>query len=368
MMESNQIAVVTGGSGFVGGSFVRALDQDPTVAEIRILDTVPPNEYLLTEKMRFRRVDVMDLALLIRETQGATEWYDLVGLLGTSDATELGSYPGVALDINVKGFLNQVEAMQINRVERMFHPSKNRFDVREGTAHGLSENWYTATKVMSEIVAFWARRSRGQMITTGRLLNVSGPCQHLGPTRKLFPLSIVCGILDIDFSVYGDGKQLISFIHPDDCARLCIDIMRRDSMQDPVPFIDLGTEASVSVIDLVSKIKARLASESQILFLPMRTGEKSDSRISITQDSIDYIKSTGFQAVYSIDDVIDQYTQHYLRHDQNLTAILNTMIHFEDNYSKFTKSGKEINLRNLGLDYVSSKFQEKKNSSAWSSL
>ncbi len=77
-----------------------------------------------------------------------------------------GSYPATALAANVTGFMNQLEAAYLNGVPRFFHQTKNRFDETDGTQFGLSENWYTATKSMAEIAAFWARKSRKQLVNS----------------------------------------------------------------------------------------------------------------------------------------------------------------------------------------------------------
>jgi UDP-glucose 4-epimerase len=357
--EFDKVVVVTGGSGFIGGACVKLLNEDPCVSEIRILDVAFP-DYELTSKMRYFRVDVNDLATLLKYSVDADEWIDNVGLLGTGDTHELGSYPATALATNVNGFLNQLEAAYLNGVPRFFHQTKNRFDTTNGTEGGLSENWYTATKSMAEIAAFWARKSRHQQVTVVRYLNASGRRQHLGPVRKLFPLAVVNAILDIDFTVYGDGQQLADFIHVEDLASAAMTFMRADSMDKPVRMLDIGTGQAISILDLVTKIKQKIpSSKSAIQFLPMRKGEKENTRIEADLRDIEEARSYGWECKFSEEDVINDYIQYYLSGDVDYTYIYNTMVYFQETYSPFTSNGQPINIRDMGVEGVRQKFIEK---------
>jgi nucleoside-diphosphate-sugar epimerase len=356
---SDKIVVVTGGSGFIGGACVKLLNDDPSVAEIRILDVSFP-DYELSSKMRFLRCDVNDLSALLKYSVDADEWIDNVGMLGTGDKHELGAYPVATLQTNVAGFVNQLEAAYINRVPKFFHQSKNRFDERDGTPFGLSENWYTATKSMAEIAAFWARKSRGQQITVVRYLNASGHRQHLGFVRKLFPLAVVSAILDIDFTVYGDGQQLADFIHVEDLASAALTFMRSDNKDAPVRMLDIGTGQAISVIDLVTKIKAAVGSSSHVQHLPMRHGEKPNTRITAASEDIEEARSYGWECKFTEDDVIRDYVDYYLTGEIDYTYVFNTLVYFQDTYNRFQSHGRPIDIRTLGVAGIRKLFAEKR--------
>lgn len=346
-----KVVAVTGGSGFIGGEVAMELSKDPQVEEIRILDIAFP-DYQMNPKMKYHRVDVGDLASLLKYTQNCDTLMDNVGLLGTNDRLELGDYPGVTIDTNIKGFHNQLVACRLNNVKRVFHQTKPMF------SHSY-ENTYTYTKKCAELIAFHARECHKQQITVCTYFNASGHRQHLGHVRKLFPLAVVNAILDFDFTVFGSGAQLMDIVHVNDLARAAIMATRIDSMDKPIRIFDIGSGIPVSVMDFLTKTKEIVGSSSKFQYLPMRKGEKEDTQIRAEPEDIKTLKALGWECKYGLEETIKDYVDYYLSGKIDPVYIFNCLKYFQDTDSKFSIDGKIVDISDLGLDYINSKFLEK---------
>ena len=345
------VAVVTGGSGFIGGESVIALSEDPMVKEIRILDVNFP-DYDLTPKMKFHRVDVTDALSLIKHTKGVDLWLDNVGLLGTDNSVELGSYPKVASDVNVTGFLNQVEVAKLNGVRWFYHQTKPMF------SHNY-ENWYTVTKKQAELTAFWARSTKNIPITVATYFNASGCRQHLGPVRKMFPLFTVLAIMDLDLAVYGSGKQLMDIIHVRDLVEASILLTLNDDYTKPHKVFDIGTGQSISVVDFSKRLIELTGSSSKIAFQPMRAGEAEDTEIrAATEDINDLSSRLGWSPKFTLDDIINEYVDYWLN-TTDFTGIRNSLIYFQQTGRYFTRKGEVIDISDISVKGIAEAFHKK---------
>ena len=347
--EKEAIAVVTGGAGFIGGECAMALSEDPLVKEVRIVDVAFP-DFPLTSKMRYHRVDVRDYDTLLEATDGATIWFDNVGLLGTDNSVELGAYTQDALTVNVNGFLNQLQVAKRVGVSRMYHQTKPMF------SHSF-ENAYTMTKKQAELLAFWARSTKGVPVTVATYFNASGHRQHLGPVRKMFPLFTVLALLDLDLSVYGSGKQLMDLIHVRDLVDASVLLTLQDDYSKPGKVYDIGTGQSVSVIDFAEQLISLTGSKSGIIHQSMRAGEKEDTSIRAATDDIKNLQDNyGWSPKFSLEDIIKEYVDYY-RNTTDITYIKNCLLYFQSTGRYFTMNGQEVNIQNMDEDHIRNKLR-----------
>lgn len=345
------VVAVTGGSGFIGGEAAMALSEDPMVKEVRILDIAFP-DYDMTPKMKYHRVDVLDIMSLMRRTQGVDMWLDNVGLLGTDNSLELGGYPGAASAVNVTGFLNQVEVARAVGVRAFYHQTKPMF------SHG-HENFYTVTKKQAELTAAWARETKGVPITVATYFNASGRRQHLGPVRKMFPLFTVLALLDMDLAVYGTGEQLMDLIHVRDLVDASILLTVNDDYKKPGRVNDIGTGQAISVLEFSEQLIALTGSESGIARQPMRAGEAVDTKIRATSDDIKRLHDElGWEPQFTLEDIIKEYIKHWSGY-KDTTYIRNCLLYFQQTGRYFTIKGKTIDVSALSVRDISGMLAQK---------
>lgn len=235
--------VVTGGGGFIGRATIAAAQR--AGHEARTFD-------------KHEGLDVQDRDALDRVLAGGHAVIHLAGVLGTA---ELFETPHAAVDINVHGTLNVLEA---------------------ASAHGLSyvgitmppvfPSVYTATKVCADRLATAWHYARDLPTSHVRAFNAYGPGQAhgVGHPQKILPTFATCGWRNQPIPVWGDGEQTVDLIHADDLARMLVDAVTCGG--DDITF-DGGTGVAMTVNDVARMVLDITGSEAGIDYLPMRDGE-----------------------------------------------------------------------------------------------
>ncbi len=222
--------LVTGGAGFIGSTYVRAVlaGRYATVAGARVtvLDKLtysgnPANLDPVRADPRFTfvRGDVADPALLADLVPG----HDAVVHFAAEshvDRSILGAAPFVTT--NALGTQLLLDAARAAGVTRFVHVSTD--EVYGSIEHGSwTEDWpvrpnspYAASKAASDLLALAAHRTHGLDVMVTRCSNNYGPYQF---PEKLVPL-FVTNLLDgRKVPLYGDGGQVRDWLHVDDhCA------------------------------------------------------------------------------------------------------------------------------------------------------
>lgn len=254
--------VVLGGCGFIGSFIADHLAAEGN--DVVLFDVQRP-VHALPRNVRYVEGDTR----YQREIEAALGWdtdevYDVAGILGTA---ELNDVPQRAVEINILGCVNMLEACKARKVERIFHPSKPL-----GWA-----NAYTETKEAAEKIALRYASMYGMSIAVTRWMNAYGPRQHLYPIRKMLPLFVVQALRNLPLTVYGDGSQTVDMVWVGDIARIAVLATRQCGRLGKV--LDVGTGFDVPVLTMAEKIIAMTGSRSEILHLPMRAGEPEGSII-----------------------------------------------------------------------------------------
>lgn len=257
---------ITGGSGFIGTNLMIYLQQTEPNTEIVIVDTAIP-VVPMGERTKFRYCDIRNLNSLMDAFAGCDEVYHLAGILGTSELIPISS---LAMDVNIVGANNVLDAARRCRVARVYNVAKPHFD-------GYYENAYTLSKHSGELLGQLYQQKYGMSVATVRWLNAVGPYQHLYPVRKLVPMMILLGMYDHDLEIYGDGTQTIDPIDTADLARFTVHA-NRNLGRDP-RVVDLGSGKAISCNDAAETILEVLREEgfdtsSEIRHVRMREGEK----------------------------------------------------------------------------------------------
>ena len=267
--NKNDLIVVTGAGGFIGGSLIRYF-ADQGFINLRAVDKKPlPLWYQKTPGVENLCLDLSQEENCIRAAENAVEIYNL------------------AADMGGMGFIEnfRVECMRsilINThlIEASYHAGVDRYffsssacaynvdlqkdpDVRalkESDAYpAQAERGYGWEKLMSEMFCQEYAAERGMKTFIARFHNVYGPNGTWDGGREKAPAALSRKVIEavdsgkMEIDIWGDGNQTRSFMYIDDCTKGIDLIMHCDDLI-ATP-INLGTSELISINDLVSKIE-----------------------------------------------------------------------------------------------------------------
>jgi dTDP-glucose 4,6-dehydratase len=219
---------VTGGAGFIGSSYVRAVLQDSYAgaigAELTVLDLLTysgnrANLPLTDSRLTFVQGDIRDPALLRELLPG----HDAVVHFAAEshvDRSITGAVPFVTT--NVLGTQVLLDAARAAGVGRFVHVSTD--EVYGSIERGSwTEEWplapnspYAASKAGSDLLALAAHRTHGLDVVVTRCSNNYGPYQF---PEKVVPLFVTNLIDGEPVPLYGDGANIRDWLHVEDHCR-----------------------------------------------------------------------------------------------------------------------------------------------------
>lgn len=234
--------LVTGSGGFIGRAVVDELHRQGHEAE----------GFNLPEH------DIRNPFDLDRSMARCGAVIHLAGVLGTH---ELFDTPHLAVDINVKGSLNVLEACK--------HHEAAYVGI---TMPQVFPSIYTATKIASTRLATAYHHTFGLRVSHVRAFNAFGPGQAHGPghPQKIVPTFAYNAWNDLPIPVWGDGEQTVDLIHTDQLAKMLVDAIK---FGDDEVF-DGGTGKAWTVNEVVAEVERIVGKPVKVDHLPMRRGEK----------------------------------------------------------------------------------------------
>jgi len=296
--------LVIGGAGFVGSHIVDQLvDQGP--AEIRVLDNLVRGKQanlakaMPSGKVRLIDGSITDLATLRQAIHGCDRVFHLAALwLG-----ECVNDPRAALEVNVVGTYNVIEACRDAGVQRIVYSSSasvygNALTIPMTEEHPFNNRtFYGATKIAGEQF-FRAFNDMHKLNYAGlRYMNVYGPRMDYKGTY----VSVIMKVLDrIDEGkrpiIHGDGSQAYDFVHVDDVARCNILAMKAAHVTDEFFNVGKGTKTTINelVLKLLKLTGSKLEPEyhpQEHIFVTHRLGSTEKAE-----------KLLGFKATRDLDD------------------------------------------------------------------
>lgn len=253
---------VTGGAGFVGSQYVRAVlrGEYPGTddASVSVLDNLTyagnlGNLPMSNPRLSFTRGDVCDTWLLAELLPG----HDAVVHFAAESHVDRSLVSGAScVRTNVLGTQSVLEACWRAGVQRVVHVSTD--EVYGSISKGswtedfpLAPNSpYSASKAASEMIARAYWRSHDLEISTTRSCNNYGPYQFI---EKLIPL-FVTNLLDgLDVPLYGDGHHMREWLHVTDHCRAIHLVLANGR---PGETYNIGGGAELSNRDLTERLLA----------------------------------------------------------------------------------------------------------------
>jgi UDP-glucose 4-epimerase len=234
--------LVTGGAGFIGEATCRALEaanHDPIVFD------------------RSAGGDILDEPALNDAVSQCGAVIHLAGVLGTH---ELFDTPHLAVDVNIHGTLNVLQACLAHGARYVGI-----------TMPQVFPSIYTATKIAATKLATAYHHTYGLPVSHVRAFNAYGPGQKHGEAhpQKIIPTFATFAWERRPIPVWGAGSQTVDLIHVDDLGHLLADALR---FGDDEVF-DGGTGIPLTVTQVAEMVNGYAGSDAGIEHLPMRRGE-----------------------------------------------------------------------------------------------
>ena len=203
--------VVFGGNGFIGSYVIEELLERNYEVVSADLHTSP-----YVDDRYFQQCDILDAQKVNEVVKGAHIVYNFAGFANLDDAIE---NPVKALELNVMGNLNILEACKNNHIKRFVYAS---------SAYAMSDkgSFYGISKLTSEKLTEEYYKKFGLEFTIVRYGSVYGERDyHNNYIYNLLKTSLQTH--EINHS--GDGEEIREYIHAADVAKLAVDIIESEA-------------------------------------------------------------------------------------------------------------------------------------------
>jgi len=265
-LSKDDLIVITGAGGFIGGSLARYF-VDQGFTRIRAIDKKPlPNWYQRVPGVESLHLDVSEKENAIRAVEGAVEVYNLaadMGGMGFIERNRVECLRSILINTHM------IEAAYQAGAKRFFFSSSacayntdlqkspDSVALKESDAYpAMAERGYGWEKLISEMFCeeYWAER--GLETHVARFHNVYGPNGTWFGGREKAPAAICRKVIEakdtgkLEIEIWGDGQQTRSFMFIDDCTYGIDRIMHADSLI-ATP-INLGSNELIAINKLVS--------------------------------------------------------------------------------------------------------------------
>lgn len=258
--------LITGGSGFIGSSLLRALKGH----EITVLDAIHPKG-----NAAFVRADITKQ----EEVNDVCRGFDAIIHLAaksTPRETDVHSF----YDINVKGTLNMLEAARKNDVGKfIFASTSHVYGSAPSPQHEsqpcFPNSFYGASKLACESMCLVYSNMHGIKVSLPRFFTVYGPEGRKDMAVLTFIENINSGK---GITVYGEGRIKKDFVHVNDAAD-AVKLMLESKTTGP---LNIGSGKAIELNYLIKLIEAEIGKKAVVIHVPMQKWD-ADSHADITK-------------------------------------------------------------------------------------
>ena len=323
--------LVTGGCGFIGSNFVRLLCAESNYRVVNLdaltyAGNLENTAGISADQLRFVHGDICDRGLVEKILIEERPWA-IVNFAAEShvDRSILDATP--FLQTNIGGVQSLLEAARKYPVDRFLHISTDEvYGDKEGKPASTEEfplnpsSPYAATKAAADLLCFSYRRTHGLPIIVTRSSNNYGPYQF---PEKLIPLLIRNGLNDLDFPIYGDGKQIRDWLYVDDNCRGILSVLENGKVGS---IYNIGVGEERSNLEVVEAICVAISQrrgvdigilKARIRYVTDRPGH--DRRYAI--DTTKVFGETGWVPRMTFSVGLKQTVDWYLDHEEWTTHV-----------------------------------------------
>ncbi len=266
------IAVVTGGSGFIGSHAVEKLIEKGY--QVRVIDNLVGGKveniepFIEIGKCEFFQKD-------IRELETDSKIFENVDFVlhfaGIGDIVPSIQKPAEYMSVNVLGTVKVLETARANKVKRFVYAASsscygaNPEVPTNENAEIRNEYPYALSKYLGEVSAFHWAKVYGIEVNSIRIFNAYGTrSKTSGAYGAVFGVFLKQKLAGKPLTVVGDGKQSRDFVYASDVAEAFI-LAGQTSFQNQI--WNLGSNNPISVNTLTELLGG------EKVFLPKRPGE-----------------------------------------------------------------------------------------------
>ncbi len=266
-MSKNDLVVVAGGGGFIGGWLVHHLLEDG-YTKVRSVDRKPKDQwYQVHDQAENIVADLQEKEHCYTACEGARDIYQLAADMGGMGFIENNKclcmlsvlinthMLQAAKDCGVKRFFYSSSACVYNADKQT---SADVTALKEEDAYpAMPEDGYGWEKLFSERMCRHYREDYGLYTRVARFHNVYGPLGTWDGGREKAPAAMCRKVIEAKASgnhsmeIWGDGKQTRSFMYIDDCLKGIREIMDSDILEP----INLGSDELVTINGLVDIVE-----------------------------------------------------------------------------------------------------------------
>jgi len=290
---TNRKIVLTGGTGFILSYVAEnyaALGCDVWIFDQTAPDALPgyAKDILKTNaNTTYVQGDIRDKGAVEDIIKGAEIVYHFAALMGTSSRFK---QEVLTTEVNVIGTLHACQAALDSGVKYFVYPPRP-----------METGWltpYIISKTASTQMVQMYHETYGLRTVGLNIANTYGPRERAvleahpykkGEGRKMMATFIECALKDEPLPVMGDGEQSSDFVFIDDVVNAC---MKAPADAAVGRIIEIGTAVHTSVLEVAKLVIKHTGSKSEIVFRPMRTGEK---KIHTKSDFTDAKKYLGWE-------------------------------------------------------------------------
>jgi GDP-D-mannose 3', 5'-epimerase len=263
----NELVVVTGAGGFIGGALIRDLRRQG-YTRLRAIDIKPFEEwYQVFDDVENLSLDLNERENCERAAKGASQIFNFAANMGGMGFIENNK---ALCMLSVLINTHMLQAAHKFGVPRFFYSSSacvynadkqldtNNPGLKEEDAYPAQpEDGYGWEKLFSERMCRHFREDFGLRTRVARFHNVYGPHGTWDGGREKAPAAICRKIIQAKVSgrhqidIWGSGQQTRSFMYIDDCIHGVLRIMDSDILEP----INLGSSEMVSVNQLVDMVE-----------------------------------------------------------------------------------------------------------------
>lgn len=292
--------VVTGGAGFIGSHLTSRLVAEGfnvTVYDVLQLDYGRiENLRHISNHIRFIRGDIRDFNAVVHALGDADVVFHLAAI---SHLPVCKDNPLIAMEVNVGGTLNVLEASRLNGVERVLFAGSDHIygDVKYlpiDEEHPYNpKDTYSLSKVQAIELCKLYRKNYGldtRILISG---NAFGERQD---ASKVTPTFIERALKNLPFVVYG-GNQTRGFYYVANLVGAYLTLAEADGIKDSIYNVDGSKE--ITIRNYAETIISMTGSHSMLSVLPYRYDEDKSTRLFL---DITKITNLGYKEVVGLDE------------------------------------------------------------------
>lgn len=255
--------LVTGGAGFIGHHLCRFLRKRGY--KVRAVDKNKPKFSGMNDFDEFLQLDLQEYNNCLRATEGIDKVYALAAENGSIAYTTSNKADLVRENCLIN--INTAKACVKNKVKRLYFSSSacvypinlqatdEVHYLREEDAYpSFPDSEYGWEKLFSERLYKSFEQDHGLEVRIGRYFNIYGAECHIDTIRAKAPMALTRKVVEAgnggDVFIWGDGRQLRSFLYIDDCVEATYKMMESNIT---VP-VNLGTLEELTINELVDLI------------------------------------------------------------------------------------------------------------------